>query len=137
MRKKTWRLVIKYSKFRQCFIPAFCSTVYKYQGADIDEPYNIYNVNRMNIKQLYTALSRTTKLEYIHPDNKSLCKRYLPRSQPVMEVVNSYFNSDYNKGKIYKITFVKNDRCYIGSTCQELKDRLREHVTNNKSAVIL
>ena len=65
----------EYSKFRQCFIPAFCSAVYKYQGADIDEHYNIYNVNRMDKKQLYTALSRTTKLEYIHLDNKSLCKR--------------------------------------------------------------
>lgn len=46
--------------FAQSFIPTFCSTVYKYQGADIDEPYNIYNVNRMDKKQLYTALSRTT-----------------------------------------------------------------------------
>lgn len=52
-----------------------------------------------------------------------------------MEILNSYFNSDYNRGKIYKITFKKNDRCYIGSTCQEFKDRLRERITNNKSAV--
>lgn len=125
----------EYRKFRQCFIPSFYSTVYKYQGADIDEHYNIYNVNRMDKKQLYTALSRTTKLEYIHLDNKSLCKRYLPHALPVMEILNSYFNSDYNRGKIYKITFKKNDRCYIGSTCQELKDRLRERITNNKSAV--
>ena len=84
----------EYSKFRRCFIPAFCSTVYKYQAADIDEHYNIYNVNRMDKKQLYTALSRTTKLEYIHLDNKYLCKRYLPRALPVMEILNSYFNSD-------------------------------------------
>ena len=48
------------------FIPSFCITVYKYQGADINEPYNIHDVNRMDKKQLYTALSRTTKFEYIH-----------------------------------------------------------------------
>ena len=52
--------------FAQSFIPAFCCTVYKYQGGDIDELYNIYNVNRMDKKQLYTSLSRTTKLEFIH-----------------------------------------------------------------------
>lgn len=45
--------------------PTFCCTVYKYQGADINEPYNIYDVNRMEKKQLYTALSRTTKFDYI------------------------------------------------------------------------
>jgi len=53
-------------EFSESFIPSFCVTVYKYQGADIDEPYNIYDVNRMDKKQLDTALSRTTKLEYIH-----------------------------------------------------------------------
>ena len=30
--------------------------------------YNILDVNRMNKKQLYTCLSRTTKYEYIHLD---------------------------------------------------------------------
>lgn len=53
------------SKFAQSFIPAFCCTDYKYQGPDINEPYNIYDVNRMEKKQLYTALSRTTKFDYI------------------------------------------------------------------------
>ena len=52
-------------EFSESFIPSFCVTVYKYQGADINEPYNIHDVNRMNKKQLYTTLSRTTKLEYI------------------------------------------------------------------------
>ena len=44
--------VFPISKFAQSFIPAFCCTVYKYQGADINESYNIYNVNRMDKKQL-------------------------------------------------------------------------------------
>ena len=29
-------------EFASSFLFAFCSTVYKYQGADIDENYNIY-----------------------------------------------------------------------------------------------
>ena len=43
--------------FAVSFIPSFCVTVYKYQGADINEPYNIYDVNKMDKKQLYTSLS--------------------------------------------------------------------------------
>lgn len=127
--------VFPIGKSAQSFIPAFCCTVYKYQGADISEPYNIYNVNRMDKKQLYTALSRTTKFEYIHLNTSALNRRYEIRKQPSMEIVNSYFNSDYNNGKIYKIEFEKCDKVYIGSTTGELKTRLMQHLTNNKSPV--
>lgn len=37
--------VFPVSKFAQSLIPAFCCTVYKYQGTDISEPYDIFNVN--------------------------------------------------------------------------------------------
>ena len=52
-----------------------------------------------------------------------------------MEIVNLYFNSDYNNGKIYKIEFEKCDKVYIGSTTGELKTRLMQHLTNDKSPV--
>ena len=120
--------------FSESFIPAFCVTVYKYQGSDIDEPYNIYDVNRMDKKQLYTALSRTTKIKYIHLSNKEVKNKYFNRRQPTLEVVNSKFNSLYKNGKIYKVTF-ENENIYIGSTCEELKTRLKWHLSNNKSQV--
>ena len=56
-------ITMKLSEFRDSFIPAFCCTVYKYQGGTIDRPYNIYDANQMDRKQMYTALSRATKLE--------------------------------------------------------------------------
>ena len=52
-----------------------------------------------------------------------------------MEIVNLYFNSDYNNGKIYKIEFEKCDKVYIGSTTGELKTRLMQYLTNDKSPV--
>ena len=52
-----------------------------------------------------------------------------------MEIVNLYFNSDYNNGKIYKIEFKKCDKVYIGSTTGELKTRLMQYLTNDKSPV--
>ena len=117
--------------FRQCFIPSFCVTVYKYQGADINEPFNIYDVNLMDKKQLYTAMSRTTRFDYLHVNNKMLKNIYFNRKKPVLELVNSKFNSLFKNGKIYKVT----SYIYVGSTCQKLKTRLKWHLSNNKSQV--
>ena len=43
------------SEFSQSFIPGFCVTVYKYQGSDIKEDYNIHDVKWMDKKHIYTA----------------------------------------------------------------------------------
>ena len=55
-----------HAEFANYFTLAFCMTVYKYQGGTINEPYCIYNANVMDKKELYTALSRTTRYEYLH-----------------------------------------------------------------------
>ena len=121
-------------EFSESFIPNFCATVYKYQGADINEPYNVYDVNKMDKKQLYTALSRTTKFDYIHMNNKEINNKYINRKQPILELVNSKFNSLYKNGKVYKVTF-DNKTIYVGSTCEELETRLKWHLSSNKSQV--
>ena len=121
-------------EFSESFIPSFCVTVYKYHGADINEHYNIYDVNRMDKKQLYTALSRTTKLEYIRLNNKEVNNKYVNRRQPLLELMNAKFNSLYKNGKIYKVTF-DDGKIYVGSTCEELETRLSWHLTNPKSQV--
>ena len=79
----------QYNDFRESFIPSFCVTVYKYQGADIKEHYNIHDTNRMDKKQLYTALSRKTKFEYIHINNQEINPVYFNRRQPLLELKNS------------------------------------------------
>ena len=109
-------------------------TVYKYQGGTIDEHYNIYDVNRMDKKQLYTSLSRTTKFENIHLNNKELNNKYFNRKSPILELANSRFNSLYKNGKIYKVSF-DNGMVYVGSSCEELETRFKWHLSNNKSQV--
>ena len=125
----------QYSVFRESFIPAFCVTVYKYQGGTISTPYNIYDVEKMDKKQLYTALSRTTELNHVHLDTTKLNLKYKIRMPPLCVTVNSYFNDDYHNGQIYKITFKHNDKLYIGSSIRNLQERLNEHVTTKSSAV--
>ena len=124
-----------YSEFRESFIPAFCVTVYKYEGGTINKHYNIYDVNGMDKKQFYTALSRTTKLEYIHLNNKKLKIKYTKAPYIKMETVNSYFNDDYSSGQIYQIIFEHNDKVYVGCSIRNLQTRLQEHITDKKSPV--
>ena len=108
--------------FRESFLPNFCNTVYKYQGSKIDEHYNIFDTHKM-------------ELEYIHLDHKKICKRYREREQDNMITINSYFNSDYQNGKIYEVTFELNPNYYVGSTTQLLESQLHEHCNNPKSAI--
>ena len=124
-----------HSEFRESFIPSFCVTVYKYQGGTISTPYNIYDVEKMDKKQLYTALSRTTELNHVHLDTTKLNPKYKIRMPPHFVTVNSYFNDDYHNGQIYKITFEHNNKLYIGSSIRNLQERLNEHVTTKSSAI--
>ena len=124
-----------YSEFCESFLPAFAVTVYKYQGGTISTQYNIYDVENMDKKQLYTALSRTTELNHIHLDTAKLNPEYKISMPPCCVTVNSYFNDDYHNGQIYKITFKHNDKLYIGSSMRNLKERRSELMTTKSSPV--
>ena len=63
---------------------------------------------------------------------KKLCSLYREREQDNMIILNSYFNADYQNGKIYEVTFELNDKYYVGSTTQLLEDRLNEHQNDKK-----
>ena len=117
--------------FRKKFNLAFCMTAHKYQGAEIDQHYNIFDTEAMNKKQLYTALSRTTKFEYIHAENlKSKCEYNAKNKHEVVSIGHT----EYQKGKIYKIQF-EDGSIYIGSTIKTLETRLKEHLSDTKSIV--
>ena len=89
----------------------------------------------MDKKQLYTALSRTTKLDHIHLDTSKLKKEYEITMPDDYVIGNSYFNDDYHNGQIHKITFEYNNKLYIGSSNRNLQERLNEHVTTKSSAI--
>ena len=44
--------IFSHREFRESFIPSFCVTAHKYQGGTISNPYNIYDVEKMDKKQL-------------------------------------------------------------------------------------
>eukprot|EP00666_Eupelagonemidae_sp_cell4sb_P017161 gene17161-6400_t len=51
------------------FEPAYCVTVYRYQGDTISEPFNIWDAESMSFEEMYTALSRTKSLSQIGLSN--------------------------------------------------------------------
>ena len=114
--------------FRRHFIPIYATTVYKYQGATINEHYNIWEAHKMNKNELYTALSRASSHEFIHCSNlredeyksqefvnDSICLRTKP-----------FHHAVYSKGKIYEIKV--GDMYYVGQTTREdYETRIEEH----------
>lgn len=89
----------------------------------------------MNLKQIYTTLSRTTKIEHIHLDTAKLLPCYESTDNNASCIVKSYFNDDYHYGKIYKIRYEYNDKLYVGSSIRNLQERLQEHLTTKSSPV--
>ena len=81
--------IFSHGEFRESFIPSFCVTVYKYQGGTISTPNNMYDVEKIDKKQLYTALSRTTELNHVHLYTTKLNRKYKIRMPPHFVTVNS------------------------------------------------
>ena len=131
-----------YKEFKDYFDLAFCITVYKYQGDTIYEPYYIYDACKMDKKELYTALSRTTNFEFINIGQ--LRNEYFNRTK--MGPTLKPYKTEYHNGLIYYVKFIKNDPegdeslegndqelVYIGSTTRTLDERLMQHKNDKKA----
>ena len=57
---------IPLDQMTRLFYPAYCVTVHKYQGSTIDKPFTIYEWTKMEKKLKYTAVTRSTKFEYLN-----------------------------------------------------------------------
>ena len=103
----------------------WCDTVARVQGGALDFPYNIVDLASMNRNDLYTAVSRTTRWEYIGVDVDTSRKEYLPASYP-FQCRELDPASDIQEHVIYEKRFVAPDydagaRFYIGRTNNEEK----------------
>lgn len=121
--------------FKKSFSLGYCVTVYRYQGDSINEPYNIYDTKYMDKKQLYTALSRTTKYDYVNMEEGNL-RYYVRENHNIIE--RKAKHTEYKNAKIYQIKFEDDSNLiYVGSTIQTLEERLKEHLDITKNSVIL
>jgi len=93
--------------FGKFFEPAYCTTVHSAQGQTFNFEYTIYEYNCMSTNVLYTALSRTTKREFINLVG--------------MEVRDSV---------VYCYVDLTNNKRYIGSTV-DWEQRQRQHLESD------
>ena len=59
-------LLVTKEDIKNMFYPAYCITIHQSQGASYNFPYTIHEWNRLNKKLKYTALTRSTCLEYVN-----------------------------------------------------------------------
>lgn len=114
------------SEFGHYFLPSFCITTHKYQGATIKDDYNIYDASKMTRNLLYTALSRATHEDLIHIDTTK--SYYPPLPENEIEVLKPIDGGIYKHSKIYEIAFPDGKK-YIGYTTKTIKERFEEHMT--------
>lgn len=108
------------------FVPAFCVTVYKYQGSKIDQNMNIYDVDKMNKNEIYTAISRCTHIKYVHL--KYADKTFRPAKE---NILSSEVPLDSTvSAQIYRIFSDEKKLEYVGLTFKSLKERLQWHKEN-------
>lgn len=143
------RTIIRKGEDKECpitirytfFDPAYCVTCYKYQGATIEDDINIFDVEIMNLNQLYTSLSRCRKDTQIHLkyiDN--IFKRQEESKTPTKIVLvnpeekrNLIEFLPVNLGFIYQLDNNNNTvkESYIGLTRTTIDKRLQQHINKN------
>ena len=124
--KKKVEKEITHETFTKYFNLGFCCTVYKYQGDTIRNHYNIYDTDTMSFNELYTALSRCVTLDNVHFNYSN--RIFYPDTPPkIIRTITVTKSTQYIDGKIYYLTDPDETWYYIGSTCQELPVRLKEH----------
>ena len=94
-------------KFTNHFKPFYAITVHKAQGMTINNPYSIYEYDRMKHNMLYVALTRTSKEEYVN-----FCDMKINRPRT---------------GFIYRYSY--NNKSYIGCTTS-IEKRKEDHKCN-------
>lgn len=117
--------------FKVCDVDLnYGTTCHKYQGQTSREPFNIYEVEKISLEILFTALRRVTCLDNIHIDNTKLRKFYKSEfgGQVFREITGKV-----ESGSIYEVRI--GDARYIGMAMGTIEKRFAEHTNDPESAV--
>jgi hypothetical protein len=118
---------VPFDVFAVAFMHGFCDSVYRFQGDSITTPYNIYDISKMSLNELYTALSRCTSIDNVHFSytEKQFKRVEAPTETKPLSIENGGVLQPFI-GRIYLITFA-NGSNYVGQTTQTLEERLAQH----------
>ncbi|KAI8836004.1 hypothetical protein BJ741DRAFT_686289 [Chytriomyces cf. hyalinus JEL632] len=100
-------LTITKEQFQKYFWVNYCSTCHRVQGESINVPFTIHEWGRMAVDMRYTAISRTTKMEYInvaddrikHPEDADIDSDKLKRKQKMKRQMKDEMTSPLRDSK--------------------------------------
>ena len=110
----------------------YATTSQKYQGKDINEKFNIFDLKRHSKETLYTALSRATDIKNIHLNTKEIKKEYL---SDYKKLIFNEISSENLIGEIYLEFCNITGNYYIGMTTRNNNIRFEEHIKNKDCVV--
>ncbi len=125
------RITLSASMFTKVFDYSFATTVHKCQGLTFNEHYNVYEAEKMTLELLYTAISRGTRLAYVHVVSCA-ARPYQPIRRSASITVE-LAKPVKHVGRVYCIT-LSDGSMYIGKTTKSLQERLREHLMSPTNA---
>jgi hypothetical protein len=115
----------------------FCDSVFRNQGRTLEEPHNLFDIERMHFRDIYTALSRFRTVDDISFECTELLKEY-------MFVIKTAEDKSCEitllpvdlaiEALIYRISDSAGNQ-YVGYTKGTLEKRHREHLDEPTSMV--
>jgi len=127
------------ARMDELFRYGWCDTIARVQGGELSHEYNIVDLGTMDRNDLYTAVSRTTKWDYIGVDPSTTRAVYPPATYPfVCRMLGA--KEAVKPGVIYEKRWVAPDPeagklFYIGRTGHEEK-RKKQHIAKPTSKVM-
>ena len=127
------KIVEALPKYKEIFEPCYAATVYKYQGKTITSKYNIFDVEYMSFKEMYTALSRATKIDDIYFDYELVCDKIFDDDRNCL--VEDTLLKKTKRGIIYELYTDEGMMFYVGQTIKKIEDRYKEHLEWKKGPI--
>ena len=118
-------------------MPFYAMTIDASQSSQIDMPFTIHELDnkRFSIELANVAMSRSTKLEYIHRASDYQPTDRLQHTKRITQVqlfpLNDNTSNKYSRTIIYEI-WIKGELAYAGHTYLTPEKRLEKHLQDSK-----
>jgi hypothetical protein len=131
------QIELTHEQFNGHFRYGFCDSVFRNQGRTLEEPHNLFDVERMFFRDIYTALSRFRTLD----DISFACTEFLKRRVFPIKTADhepcEFFLVPLDlviDARIYRI-YDSSGNMYIGYTRGTLEKRHQEHLEKPTSKI--
>ena len=139
MNKRTRKIYqnVQLDSVYNMMMPFFAMTIDASQSSQIDMPFTLHELDnpRFSIELANVAMSRSTRLEYIHRVDACQPIGRLQRTKRVTQVrlfpLNDNTNNKYSDTKIYEI-WIKGELASVGHTYLTVEQRLEKHLQESK-----